>query len=296
MNSTNPLKPQGSQFEQAASAARHRFQLAVYVSLAVCAVSLTVLLAVGCKKEDTITPPPPPPATDYGTPLTAAPIDTNPVPPVTGGPLPGPDPSATGATGGGLPPSQPGTVGGPGTSAQTPPPPPPVADTPPVPPPSAPAGTKEYVVQPGDSFYTIGKKLGVNWKAIEKANPTIVPTKLKQGDKIIVPEAATPATPPAGTTVPTATGGSITHKVVAGDNLSKLAKKYGVSAKAIQKANRLTTTRIKVGDQLTIPAKAAPAENTPPPAMPPPVAPPAGPGTAPADSPATPGIPGSRPA
>jgi len=265
MNSTNPLKPSGSQFEQAASVARNRFQLAVYVSLAVCAVSLTVLLAVGCKKEEPLAPPPPPPATDYGAPLAAAPVDTNP-PPVAGGPLPGPDQSVPI-----IPPA--------GAGATLQPPPAPPQDLPLALPPAAPAGQKEYVIQKGDSFYTIGKKLGVSWKAIEKANPTVNASKLKPGDKIMVPEASTPAPAAAasGAAEPAAAAtGTTTHKVVAGDNLTKLAKKYKVSAKAIQQANKMTTTRIKVGDKLVIPTKGAPAETMPPvPApVPDPIAPP----------------------
>jgi LysM repeat protein len=262
MNSTNPLQPQGSQFEQAASAARNRFKLAVYVSLAVCAVSLTVLLALGCKREDAAALPPTPPATDYGTPLAAAPPDTNPAPAIAGGALPAPDLTAPSNA----PAAEPLPAGG-----STPPPvPAPILDVAPVvTPPAAPPGLKEYVIQQGDSFYTIGKKLGVSWKAIEKANPTVAPTKMKKGDKIMVPEAAAPAAATPGAGEPVSATGAVTHKVVAGDNLSKLAKKYGVSAKDIQKANNLPTTRIKVGDKLVIPAKGTPAE--PPPAVSPPV-------------------------
>ena len=303
MNSTNPLKPQGSQFEQAASAARGRFQLAVYVSLALCAVGLTVLLAVGCKKEDPYPPAPPQPATDSGSTVTPTPVDTNPLPGTAGTPLPGPEVAPSNTT-----PAQPTTPGAEATVPVTPGIgggpvlPPPVHDTPPVTPtPTAPTGMKEYVVQQGESFYTIGKKLGVNWKAIEKANPTLNPAKLKKGDKIMVPEPAAHPTPTAGATEPAPTAGTVTHKVAAGENLGKIANKYRISVKAIQKANNLTTTRIKVGDKLTIPAKAAPAEPTAPTTTP---AAPGGtsPGLPPIPSSPTPGVPppasgtGPRPA
>lgn len=278
MNSTNPLTPQGSQFEQAARAARNRFQLAVYVSLAICAVSLTVLLAVGCKQEDPITPPPPPPpANDYGAAL--PPTPTDPAPPPVGGALPPPDLGA---------PTNP-PMDTPVAGATPLPPPPPVDLAPPVTP-LPPPGVKEYSIQQGDSFYTLGKKFGVSWKAIEKANPTVNPTRMKVGDKVVIPEAA-PVSPSAGSpeaagSAGAAIGGTVTHKVVSGDNLTKIGKKYGVTASAIQKANNLTTTRIKVGDKLIIPAKPA-AAGTPSPAgpapvpsgpapVPPPIAPPDG--------------------
>lgn len=255
--------------------ARNRFQLAVYVSLAVCAVSLTVLLAVGCKKEEPIAPPPAPPAVDYGAPLAPAPADTNTVP-VAGGALPGPDAGLPSNTSTGQPPV---------VAAPVPAPPPQELAPVPAPVPTAPAGLKEYTIQKGDSFYSIGKKLGVSWKAIEKANPTVNSSKLKQGDKIMVPEAAAPAaaaTPGGAEPAAAATTGKVTHKVVAGDNLTKIASKYHVTPKAIQKANNMTTTRIKVGDKLIIPTKGAPAEAAPsaPPTAPAPIAPP--PGTRPA--------------
>jgi len=69
----------------------------------------------------------------------------------------------------------------------------------------------------------------------------------------------------------------VTYKVKSGDTLTTIAKKYhGVTIKAIQSANNLTTTSIKVGQVLKIPttAAAAPAA-TPVESMPPPIASPA---------------------
>ena len=77
---------------------------------------------------------------------------------------------------------------------------------------------------------------------------------------------------------PTATGtaekgGAEVYTVKSGDTLTKIAKAHGTTVKAIQKANHLTTTAIKVGKKLKIPVKgsttsaapAAPTTTTTPP-------------------------------
>lgn len=48
-----------------------------------------------------------------------------------------------------------------------------------------------------------------------------------------------------------------THKLQSGDNLSRLAKKYGVTVDAIKKANNMTSDNLRAGESIKIPAKAA---------------------------------------
>ncbi|MFT5082415.1 MAG: N-acetylmuramoyl-L-alanine amidase [Lentisphaeria bacterium] len=48
-------------------------------------------------------------------------------------------------------------------------------------------------------------------------------------------------------------GGKITHIIARGDTLSAIAKRYNVSVALIKKANSLSNTSIRVGQQLTIP-------------------------------------------
>lgn len=45
------------------------------------------------------------------------------------------------------------------------------------------------------------------------------------------------------------------YKVVSGDNLSKIAKRFGVKIDALRKANNLSNDNLKVGQKLVIPAK-----------------------------------------
>jgi LysM repeat protein len=220
---------------------RSRVKVAFFCVVGIHVVGLMVLLMQGCKRE------PVPPPVDTGLPVMTEtnlpPVDTNP-PPVA-------------------------------VDTNVPVAPPAVDVAPP--PPSA----QEYVIQKGDSFYTIGKKLHVSTKAIQDANPNVNPSKLKIGQKIQIPAAA--AAPAAGgvapgvATIPAATGGGEQPYVVkSGDTLTRIASQHGTTVKALRSANNLKTDKIKVGDKLVIPAKAtapapAPVEpvTVPPPAAPP---------------------------
>jgi LysM repeat protein len=73
---------------------------------------------------------------------------------------------------------------------------------------------------------------------------------------------ATAAQAPASTTT------TKTYTVKSGDTLSKIATQQGVSVKALRSANNLKTDRIKVGQKLKIPVKAAAATPTPAPELP----------------------------
>jgi LysM repeat protein len=115
----------------------------------------------------------------------------------------------------------------------------------------------EYTIKAGDTFSSIAPKHNVTVKALLEANPNVDPAKLQIGKTILIP-------PPTVATTPTASGtptvdpasGETIHTVKSGDTLSGLATKYKTTIKAIQTANGLADTRIKVGDKLKIPAGA----------------------------------------
>lgn len=220
---------------------RSRVKVAVFSVLAVHVAGLMALLMTqGCKRETA--PPNDPQAPAMGTNL-APPMETN-LPP---------------ATTTNLPPY--GEV-------------PPTSITPVEP--AVPAMTK-YIVQPGDSFFSIAKAHGVSQKAVEAANPGVDPKKLQPKKEINLP-APVPATSPTAVSVPD-TGGPTTYVVKSGDNLTKIGARFGTTPKAIKALNNLSTDQIKVGDKLKIPVKAAPAPAPEPapivPTMPAPAAAPA---------------------
>jgi LysM repeat protein len=242
MNNPNPFVPKGSLLAQQ-SQRRSRLKLAVFCVLAVSVTGLVAVLIQGCKREkpsDELNPP----TVDTN----AVAMDTN-LPPIDA--------------------SNPPVMI------------PPVATNPPVvlPPvePAAQAGGADYVVVKGDSLAKIAKKNGVTVKALQAANPSVVPTKLKIGQKLTIPaggktsaDAAAPSVAAGGDT------GTASYTVKSGDTLTKIAKAHGTTVKAIEAANGLSTTKIKVGQKLKIPSKAeaaapaAPAVDNPPaPALPP---------------------------
>jgi LysM repeat protein len=228
---------------------RSRMKLGVLCVLVAGVTGLTAMLIQGCKREQ-ISEQTPPPDTNV-----VAAVDTN----------------------------------APSVEASNPPVavPPVVA---PAPVPEA-AGT-EYVVVKGDSLAKIAKKNGVTLSALKAANPGVEPTKLKVGQKLSIPASAGGQAAPAMAGGQAAAGsgmGGEAYTVKSGDTLTKIAKAHGTTVKAIKAASNLTTDHIKVGQKLTIPAKAEAAAPAPVPA---PVT--SAPAPAPSTTPAPAGAPAGR--
>jgi LysM repeat protein len=247
MNNPNPFVPKGSILEQQ-SKRRSRLKLAVFCVLAVSIAGLAAMLIQGCKREQPVD------ATDNSTPTidtnTMAVADTN-VPAID-------------------------------TNTPVPPPPAPVVTAPPV----ETAGT-EYVVVQGDTLGKIAKKNSVSLKVLEAANPGVVPTKLKVGQKLSIPAGTSGAAAPAVAAAGSDTSED-TYTVKSGDTLTRIARHFATTVKALQSENNLTTTAIKVGQKLKIPAKAEAAAPAPAP-EPAPAAPAPTPAPAPAAPVTTPG-------
>jgi LysM repeat protein len=249
MNTPNPLVPQGT-FQDKGKA---QIRITVFAILAVHLVALGVLLIAGCNKkaepeqaaDNTGIPPVPP-----------LPVDTNwPTPPPVAG-TPGV---------GQLPPPV-----APTQELAVVTPPTPLTPSQPSPEPVA-TGSSEHTISKGESFYTVGKKYGVGFKAIADANPGVNPARLKIGQKIVIPAGKAPAVSN-GALAPAPTVGESaakTYKVKSGDNLGKISKAFGVTAKQLRAANNLKTDQIKVGQTLKIPVKAAAAALPPVEAAPP---------------------------
>lgn len=235
MNNPNPFVPQGSLLEQ--HKRRSRMKLAVFCTFALSAAGLIAMLIQGCKREQTGSEAEnqnPNQFVETNPPMveTQPPLETNPV-----------------VVAASNPPSM-GTV-------------PPLEPVSPVVPPVQPTPTAiEYVVVKGDTLGGIAHKYHISIKALENANPNIEPTRLQIGQKLTIPA------PPQGAASTTASqtmsgasnetgtsmGGEI-YVVKSGDTLTKIARQYHTTIRAIEEANNLTTTKIKVGQKLKIPAK-----------------------------------------
>ncbi|MHB1421372.1 MAG: cell wall hydrolase [Bacillota bacterium] len=98
-----------------------------------------------------------------------------------------------------------------------------------------------HTVKPGESLYLIGLKTGVSSQEIIKANG-LKSVTIHPGQKLVIPSK-------------TAKTSSVRYIVKKGDNLTKIAKKYGTTIKAIQTANKLKGSKIYPGHALVIPVK-----------------------------------------
>jgi LysM repeat protein len=194
---------------------RSRLKLTVFCVLALSVAGLAAMLIQGCKRTPSDT-------TDTSTPT----IDTN-TPAITDTNTPAMETN-----------SMPAATNPPAAMEQTP---------------VTPAVT-EYTVVKGDVLETIAKKNGVTVKALEGANPGVVPTKLKIGQKLMIPASGGSAGSAAMGSTGTDAGGE-TYVVKSGDTLTKIAKQFGTTVKAVETENNLSTTRIKVGQKLKIPSK-----------------------------------------
>jgi LysM repeat protein len=242
MSNPNPFVPKGSLLEQQ-SQRRSRLKIAVLCVVVVGATGLLAMLIQGCKRDTGVDINPPDQTTNSPDTNNMPPVDTNPVVPMpTNGAM-------------ALPPG-----GGPGTAVA---PLPPVV--PPVEPPVAPQGGTEYVVVHGDTLGHIAHKNGVSLKALETANPGVDAKHLKVGQKLTLPAGSTgggsAAAPGVAATGDESSGSGTLYTVKAGDSLYKIARKFGVSVKAIENENGMSTTRINVGKKLKIPTKAGAKTN-----------------------------------
>lgn len=109
--------------------------------------------------------------------------------------------------------------------------------------------TTIHTVQTGDYLSVLAKKYGTTVAAIKEANK-LTSDNVKIGQAIVIPKlidankVQAPVTP------------SEEYTVVAGDSLSIIAKKFGITTDALKQANQLTSDRIYVGQKLVIPTNA----------------------------------------
>jgi len=252
MNNPNPFLPKGSLLEQQ-SLRRSRLKIAVFCVLLVSVTGLVGMLIQGCKRnaDNTLNPPPVADntfATDTNSnmpPLGSTNMpDYSSVGTPTNAPAPVPQPLPNVTTA--LPPIDNAAPAG-GNVA-------PVAGS-----------GSEYAVAKGDTLAKIAKKHGITVKALQDANPGVQPTKLKPNQKLVIPaggKSAADTTAP-GTSAVAHESSTTSYTVKTGDTLAKIAKTHGVTVKALQAANKLSTTKISVGKKLKIPVKTEKAATAP---------------------------------
>lgn len=127
--------------------------------------------------------------------------------------------------------------------------------------------TTTYVVQWGDTLFSIAVRFNTTVQAIAQANNISNPNLIFAGQTLIIPTGGT--VPP--TAPPSTPGGTVIYTVQPGDYLAKIARQFNTTVSAIVAANNIPNPNlIFPGQQLVIPT----GGTTPPPATSVPATPP----------------------
>jgi membrane-bound lytic murein transglycosylase D len=111
-----------------------------------------------------------------------------------------------------------------------------------------------YSVRRGDTIPTISRKFDVTRTDLAAANSLRTTSKLRVGQTLMIPRAVTAAlaSRPVTAAPISADAGPVTYRVKRGDTLFGIAKQFDTTVNDIKKWNSLTSTRLAVGDRLTI--------------------------------------------
>ncbi len=143
-------------------------------------------------------------------------------------------------------PTRPGTAAAVAVQAQ------PVADVMPA---------SAYAVGNGDSLWTIAKKNHLTVSELAAANNLSASTKLKLGQKLIIPGKSGDAK--SAMAASTASTGSV-YKIKTGDTLASVAKRAGTTMAVLKQLNNLKTDTVRLGQELKLPAGTTIASETVP--------------------------------
>jgi len=112
-----------------------------------------------------------------------------------------------------------------------------------------PPGTIPYVIQPGDTFFSLAQRFGTTVPALISANPTVNPSFLMVGQTICIPRQQIFPPCPEGNF----------YTIRSGDTLFSIARRYNVSLDDLLEANPgIDPERLFVGQVICIPLAVPP--------------------------------------
>ena len=116
-----------------------------------------------------------------------------------------------------------------------------------------------YSVKAGDHLWGLARKFGTTVRDLQALNSLNEGSVLSIGQQLRLPAGVSTAntliTSPDQSVQVSASGSS--YKVVAGDSLSKIAKRFNTKIDILKKINGLSDDRILVGDNIMLPEVAA---------------------------------------
>jgi N-acetylmuramoyl-L-alanine amidase len=110
-----------------------------------------------------------------------------------------------------------------------------------------------HIVKKGESLSLISAKYNVKISAIKRAN-NLAKSSVFIGQKLTIPGASQ-------STLKTAPS---SHRVVSGDTLSEIARRYGTTMSELQALNKLKSRNVYVGQRLKLPGSGSSSQNTKP--------------------------------
>jgi membrane-bound lytic murein transglycosylase D len=112
---------------------------------------------------------------------------------------------------------------------------------------------ERYAAKRGETMVTIARKFKVTTLDLASANGLTTRSRLKIGQSLMIPRAVSAALasrPAEAPPTPEAT--VVTYRVKPGDTLTGIARQFDTTVNDIKRWNSLTSSRIDVGDRLTI--------------------------------------------
>ena len=127
-----------------------------------------------------------------------------------------------------------------------------------------------HIVQPGENLYRIALRYGVDMNTLAEANNIVDQTRVFSGQTLIIPGLAAAVSSDVVEN-PLVAGTPTLHVVQAGESLSIIAQRYGLTVEQLMQSNNIgNANRIFRGQELTVwttesvaaPVEAAPEANT----------------------------------
>ena len=112
-----------------------------------------------------------------------------------------------------------------------------------------------HTVLRGETFYSIARSFGIKAEDLMRYNGISDPSRLQTGQRLKIPDSVTQVS-----AAPAQTGGTTaaSYRVVKGDTLYSIARKFSVTVAAIQEANSLPSGYVlRIGDSLILPSSSS---------------------------------------